>query len=640
MIDENIEEWLEKNFREGVNPPFSFKYNKKMSSKLLPTWKFSKNESKIDDDRIKYNFIYLDPKTSLEVVCQCIYYKSESAIEVMLILTNKSNEKTPIIQDIEAFDGKITQNQNLPFILHTLCGSDAKINDFEPRSIMFKTNNKIKFAPKNGRSSNTTAFPFFNLEATGFGGLFISIGWSGQWAATFVQENNNNVDLKCGMELTRLSLLPNESIRTPKVLFMKWVGKDRMIGHNQFRQFILRFYTPRKNGELFNLPFACSGCRGQKLGDEANNYTEANQMEFIDEFLRYNIEYLWIDAGWYEGRWPNGVGNWIIRKDGFPNGFRPITDYLKKLNIEFVLWFEPERVHNGTWIHQNHPDWLLRSKGSNHLLNLGNRDALNWLINHISGMITKEGISVYRQDFNIDPLAFWRKSDKKDRKGITEIRYIEGLYHLWDELRRIHPDLIIDNCASGGRRLDLETISRSVALWRTDYHYFEPNGYQCHTYGLNYFLPTTSTGNKYPDPYNFRSALENGIVLNWQVFEPNFSVDEANLRVKEFFEARPLFLGDYYPLTPYSTENNAIIGYQFVRNDLQKGMILLFRRQFSTQSSIRIFIRDLDKNRIYKLNFVDLNKWMTCSGEQLVNGLELEFSGVSNSILIFYEWSS
>jgi alpha-galactosidase len=178
------------------------------------------------------------------------------------------------------------------------------------------------------------------------------------------------------MESTHLMLLPNESIRTPKVLFMNWMGKDRMHGHNQFRQFLLKNYIPRRNGDLFNLPFACSGCRGQKLGDEANNFTEANQLEFIDEFLRYNIEYLWIDAGWYEGKWPNGVGNWIIRKDGFPNGFRPITDYLKKLGIGFVLWFEPERVHNGTWIYQNHPEWLLKSKGSNHLLNLGNKEAL------------------------------------------------------------------------------------------------------------------------------------------------------------------------------------------------------------------------------------------------------------------------
>ena len=48
------------------------------------------------------------------------------------------------------------------------------------------------------------------------------------------------------------------------------------------------------------------------------------------------------------------------------------------------------------------------------------------------------------------------------------IRYIEGLYEMWDELRAKNPGLVIDNCASGGRRIDLEAISRSVALWQSD----------------------------------------------------------------------------------------------------------------------------------------------------------------------------
>ena len=54
----------------------------------------------------------------------------------------------------------------------------------------------------------------------------------------------------------------------------------------------------------------------------------------------------------------------------------------------------------------------------------------------------------------------------QDRQGITEIRYVEGMYTFLDELQQRHPDLIIDNCASGGRRLDLEMIRRSVTLTR------------------------------------------------------------------------------------------------------------------------------------------------------------------------------
>ena len=73
----------------------------------------------------------------------------------------------------------------------------------------------------------------------------------------------------------------------------------------------------------------------------------------------------------------------------------------------------------------------------------------------------------------MDPLAYWRAADVPDRQGITEIRYVTGLLAYWDELRRRRPDMLIDTCASGGRRNDLETLRRAVPLWRSDYA-FEP----------------------------------------------------------------------------------------------------------------------------------------------------------------------
>ena len=50
------------------------------------------------------------------------------------------------------------------------------------------------------------------------------------------------------------------------------------------------------------------------------------------------------------------------------------------------------------------------------------------------------GFRVYRQDFNMDPLPYWRHNDTEDRQGITEIRYIEGVYAYWDRIRATWPD--------------------------------------------------------------------------------------------------------------------------------------------------------------------------------------------------------
>lgn len=132
-------------------------------------------------------------------------------------------------------------------------------------------------------------------------------------------------------------------------------------------------------------------------------------------------------------------------------------------------------------------------KENDRLFDLGNPEARGFLASFISERIRVWGLDCFRHDANIAPLEFWRAADAPDRQGLTEIRWVEGLYAFWDELLRRHPHLLIDNCASGGRRIDLETMSRSVPLWRTDFP-GDPLGKQCHTYGLSFWVPLNGTG--------------------------------------------------------------------------------------------------------------------------------------------------
>ena len=116
-----------------------------------------------------------------------------------------------------------------------------------------------------------------------------------------------------------------------------------------------------------------------------------------------------------------------------------------------------------------------------------------WLTEHVDRLLNEQGIDLYRQDFNMDPLGYWRGADSPDRQGISEIKHVTGYLAYWDELRRRHPKMLIDSCASGGRRNDLETMRRAVPLWRSDYA-FEAIGHQCMMYGLSLWLPFHGTG--------------------------------------------------------------------------------------------------------------------------------------------------
>ena len=320
---------------------------------------------------------------------------------------------------------------------------------------------------------------------------------------------------------------------------------------------------------------------------------------------------------------------------------RPISDAVKRMGMGLILWFEPERVHQGTWLDREHHDWVLRLPDNpNGLLDLGHPQARRWLTEHISEMIEREGISIYRQDFNIDPLPFWRATDAPDRQGITEIRHIEGLYALWDELLARHPGLTIDNCASGGRRIDLETTSRSIPLWRTDYQYFEPNGYQCHTYGLNFYLPCSGTGNDTPDTYAFRSSMNCALVLGWNLYLPDFPVEQARSLIAEFKRARPFFYGDYYPLTPHSTDDDAWMAYQFHREDMKQGMFLAFRRPDSPRPSLRLKPGGLHPGARYELSFQDTGTSRTATGQELANGIDVTIEDAPGSLLVTYRQCS
>ena len=104
------------------------------------------------------------------------------------------------------------------------------------------------------------------------------------------------------------------------------------------------------------------------------------------------------------------------------------------------------------------------------LLNLGNPDAREWATTMVSDMVSEANLSWYRQDFNNTlPNMFWEAADANSsvqNGGISEALHIGGLYRFWDDLRVKHRGLSIDNCASGGRRIDLETLRRSLRLRR------------------------------------------------------------------------------------------------------------------------------------------------------------------------------
>jgi alpha-galactosidase len=646
--------WVEQHFARGKVPPFSFVYGGKSSDNFIGNWKYSAEKKKMTETAVEeIIYTYSDKQSGLVVKCFVKCFTDFNAVEWVLNFSNMSEVNSPLIENAAVIENSFDSGEKGAFILHHSKGSNAERSDFLSVDEKMNVGSDIYMTPAGGRSSDNTSFPFFNIEMPGSQGIVVAIGWTGKWYANVSQVDDKTVSLKSGMEKLKIKLYPKEEIRTPEICLLFWKGDDRMIGHNQFRQFILAHNFRKINGKFAEYPLSGSFDYGDPAPcNEYNCLTADFAIALVKRYQQFRItpEVFWLDAGWYtgcgwdKGDWWQNVGNWTVEKERFPNGLKPVSDAVHNAGSKFMVWFEPERVRKGTQVEKEHPEWLLKLPGDdNCLFDLGNKDARLWLTDYISDFLKSQGIDYYRQDFNFDPMPFWEMNDKPDRVGISEIRHIEGLYAYWDSLLVRFPNLLIDNCASGGRRLDLETTSRSAPLWRTDYQYGEPNGYQCHTYGLNFYLPIHGTSVYRTENYTFRSGLGATMVMNWEVTGRNSeSIPAIQKSIMDYKSLRPYFYGDYYPLTGTEnmTSDNVWLAYQLNRPAQYDGIIIAFRRKDNIDESISVKIRGVDPKVSYILTDEDSRAVITKTGDELLKGFTLTLKDKPGSLLIRYKKSN
>ena len=617
----------------GTEPFFSFTYDGKPSSSLLGSWQLKRASRPLDAHRTEHTLTYTDPKTGLVVRCVGIEYRDFPTVEWTLYLKNTSDKNTPILSDVEAVDMRFQKGGDAEYVLHCHRGDDCTPTSYQPFAVTLGPNVVQKFAPAGGRPTNG-AFPYYNLETSG-GGVMMAIGWPGQWANTFARDGKNGLRIAAGQEQTHLCLKPGEEIRTPLVVLFFWKGNDVVRAQNLWRRWMLAHNVPKPGGKPL-APIAAECC--ENAYDFHDGLPEMRLA--VEDYAKAGIKlnYCWRDAGWYacSGWWQTGT--WEPDPKRFPQGFKPFSDWLHCRGLKFIVWFEPERTTPNTWLTNNHPEWIHGGKNGG-LLDLGNPAAWNWLVNHVDRLLTEQGIDLYRQDFNMDPLDSWRKADAPDRQGITENKHVAGYLAYWDELLRRHPGMPIDSCASGGRRNDLETLRRAVPLLRSDYQGGPDTslGNQGHTYGLSAWVPYYGSGVYATDKYSTRSyfvpcfgvATDSRQKVDWPAVARTY---------REWSKVASYMLGDYYPLTSYNLRSEQWIAWQFDCPEKGEGMVQAFRRDKSVYESMRVQLHGLDPNAVYTLSNFDVAGTTEMGGRQLIEqGLLIVIGDQPGSAVITYK---
>jgi alpha-galactosidase len=640
--------------------PFSFKYDGKASTQVLPKWQTSE-ESVAGTGEVR-RYSYTDPATRLKVTAEVrLYPDFPGAIDWILKFRNDGAADTPIIENILPLDWALATSPGDCFVRHAR-GSDARAEDFKPLEEQFSPGGNDHLESPGGDPSSRNTLPFFNLQ-TGDHGLIGAIGWTGGWKADFTYaKDGKTIAMTSGMKRTHLLLHPGEEIRTPRIVLLSWTGGDWQDSQNIWRRLLFAHYTPLENNKPMRGPILF-GSWGSEPIDSKLAY-----VKWVHDH-KIPVEVYAVDAGWYgdsfgaetdpTNPWWKNRGDWFPSPRYYPNGIKPLGDALKAAGFGFSLWIEPETSMPNRKIVNDHPDWFLHTDRPVNpgvlLANLGNPAALKGITDMVSGFITDFGMTWYRQDFNIPPERYWELADTPDRIGMTEIGHVEGLYKMWDDLLARHPGLRIDNCASGGRRIDIEMMSRSFIVWRTDHGIVDTLADQAQTQALAYWAPENMGFETYTQsspwtktgPYTTPESLylmRLGYDAGYGVGPGAAGVDNdawvawIKRAIDEYREVQPYFYGDFYPLVPYSLGAETWTAWQWDRPESKDGLVVVLRRPKSRFTTMDMGLKHLDPNGSYEVEIrttYDKAEVREMKGSDLA-GMQIQLAGAPSSALVFY----
>lgn len=591
-------------------------------------------------------------------------YNEFDAFEWVLHFENQSDENSQIFSDINDCDtllpleflpepksGYMPKDKDACVI--TMTGmvegyhywENDKVSATEynfNREYLDKAPNKTKrFANICGRSSEGM-MPFFDATANN-NGYILAVGWTGDWKTEFAKLENG-IHVKSGLKETHFFLKPGEKIRTSSVLIMGYTETEDK--YNKFRSLINNYFSHKTYTESTRDSLLAFELWGGLTSEEMRKRIgelKANKVEF---------EEIWIDAGWYGqcnncedtfGDWWKYTGEWETNTRVHPDKFKEVCKAAEDAGMHLMLWFEPERAMENTKLTKEHPEWFLKIEGlgsDNYILNYGNREALEYVYALLDDYVEKLNLSCYRQDFNTSLSEYFKTNDEEKRRGITEIKHICGMYEIWDRLLKKHPELIIDNCASGGRRIDIETLKRSYPFFRSDYlcnYKLNAEVLQVHNSGISKYFPYNGSSIKTIDDfYAVRSSYSSswGTMCYATIHNTMNEQDFVKLKkiTDEYKKIRKYFNKDFYNHGSSVFDDTSWTVWQYHDSENQSGIVMAFRRSNSPFETVNIRLKGLCENKKYTLTNLDTNESFDYS-----DSLQITLPNKRSSVIIEYK---
>ena len=268
------------------------------------------------------------------------------------------------------------------------------------------------------------------------------------------------------------TLSGGESFQTPEMLLMHSpAGLD---GLSRISSRFLRDH-------VISPKFACAP-RPVCLNSWEAVYFGLNEpvlLELARKAAECGMECFVVDDGWFGKRDQDNcsLGDWVTDRRKFPQGLGAFAGKIRDLGLQFGLWFEPEMVSEDSDLYRAHPDWAIRppegriSYGRRQLvLDFCNPAVVETIFEQMKAIIEETKLTYIKWDMNRDITEAWSAwlHEQNRSQGELYVRYIQGVYSLYEKLEEAFPEVLIEGCAGGGGRLDPGLLYYSPQIWVSD----------------------------------------------------------------------------------------------------------------------------------------------------------------------------
>jgi len=211
----------------------------------------------------------------------------------------------------------------------------------------------------------------------------------------------------------------------------------------------------------------------EKLGVIFNDYmnclwadpTTEKEIPLIKAAAEAGCEYYCVDAGWYDkGYWWDSVGEWLPSEERFPGGIKELMDIIREHGMIPGLWLEIEVMGIYCKKAKEVPDdWFFTRHGerifdrSRYQLDFRNPQVREYASSVIKRLVEEYGVGYIKMDYNVEPGIGTEQNADSVGDGLLQH---DRAYLAWvKEQFEKYPELIIENCSSGGLRMDYGLLS-------------------------------------------------------------------------------------------------------------------------------------------------------------------------------------